>query len=101
MIFPEGTRSRDGSVGTYRVTGVAALMDGAPELAIVPTVIDGSWKVFAHNMLPVPFGTRVRVRFGEPISRSGDEEPAAIVNQCHSWASDVLDSWHQGSAPST
>jgi len=101
VIFPEGTRSRDGSIGVYRVTGVAALMDGAPDLSIVPTVIDGSWKVFANNMLPVPFGTRVRVRFGEPISRSGDEDPSAIVEQCHLWAAEVLDSWHRGSAPPT
>ncbi|MFV1999431.1 MAG: lysophospholipid acyltransferase family protein [Acidimicrobiia bacterium] len=101
VIFPEGTRSRDGSIGAYRVTGVAALMDGAPDLVIVPTVIDGSWKVFADNMLPVPFGTRVRVRFGEPIFRSTDENPEAVVEQCRSWADEVLDSWHQGSAPST
>jgi 1-acyl-sn-glycerol-3-phosphate acyltransferase len=101
VIFPEGTRSRDGSIGIYRVAGVAALMDGAPDLMIVPTVIDGSWKVFANNMLPVPFGTRVRVRFGEPIPRSGDEDPSVIVEQCHSWAGEVLDSWHNGSPAST
>lgn len=101
VIFPEGTRSRDGSIGDYRVAGVTAMMDGAPDLMIVPTVIDGSWKVFENNMLPVPFGTRVRVRFGEPIPRSEDDDPAEIVERCHSWASDVLDSWHQSPGPST
>ena len=95
VIFPEGTRSRDGSLGEYRVGGVAALMSGAPNLPIVPTVIDGSWRVFANNMFPIPYGTRVRVRFGEPIERTPDEEPSEITARCASWADDVLKEWNQ------
>lgn len=97
VIFPEGTRSRDGSLGTYRVGGVASLMEGAPDLEIVPTVIDGSWRVFEHSMFPVPFGARVKVAFGDPIARSGDEDPEAITEQCHAWAAGVLARWNEGS----
>jgi 1-acyl-sn-glycerol-3-phosphate acyltransferase len=95
VIFPEGTRSRDGSLGEFRVGGLASLMQGAPELEIVPTVIDGSWKVFEHNMFPVPFGTKVRVAFGPPIARSGNDDPTAIVERCEQWASDVLEHWNE------
>jgi 1-acyl-sn-glycerol-3-phosphate acyltransferase len=94
VIFPEGTRSRDGSLGEYKVGGVAALMAGAPDLPIVPTVIDGSWKVFANNMFPIPYGTRVRVRFGEPIEREPDENPAEITERCAQWADEVLAEWN-------
>ncbi|MCL1587760.1 MAG: 1-acyl-sn-glycerol-3-phosphate acyltransferase [Actinomycetia bacterium] len=93
VIFPEGTRSRDGSLGEYRVGGVAALMSGAPDLPIIPTVIDGSWKVFANNMFPIPYGTRVRVRFGDPIQRTPDEDPSVITQRCASWADEVLEEW--------
>jgi 1-acyl-sn-glycerol-3-phosphate acyltransferase len=93
VIFPEGTRSRDGSLGEYRVGGVAALMSGAPDLLIVPTVIDGSWRVFANNMFPIPYGTRVRVRFGNPIERNPDEDPAEITQRCATWAREVLREW--------
>ncbi|GMQ94886.1 MAG: lysophospholipid acyltransferase family protein [Acidimicrobiia bacterium] len=96
VIFPEGTRSRDGSLGVYKVSGVAALMEGAPDLEIVPTVIDGSWRVFANNMFPIPFGTHVRVRFGEPIARSVADDPAEVVDRCARWAADVLASWNSG-----
>jgi 1-acyl-sn-glycerol-3-phosphate acyltransferase len=42
MIFPEGTRSRDGSLGAFkRGSLMAALKAGAP---IVPVAIDGSYK---------------------------------------------------------
>ena len=94
VIFPEGTRSRDGSLGVYKVGGVAALMEGAPDLPIVPTVIDGSWKVFSHNMFPIPYGTHVRVRFGDPIEREPDEDPSEITQRCAQWADEVLNEWN-------
>jgi len=94
VIFPEGTRSRDGSLGEYKVGGVAALMSGAPDLVIIPTVIDGSWKVFANNMFPIPYGTRARVRFGDPIARAADEDPGELTQRCAAWAEEVLKEWH-------
>lgn len=97
VIFPEGTRSRDGSLGSWKVAGLEALLAAAPDLKIVPTVIDGSWKVFANNMMPVPFGTDVRVRVGKPIDRSPDEDPEAILGECREFAQDTLDEWHTGS----
>lgn len=100
VIFPEGTRSRDGSLGSWKVAGLEALLAAAPDLRIVPTVIDGSWRVFANNMMPVPFGTDVRVRVGEPIDRSSDEDPDAILAGCRQFAQDTLDEWHTGSDPS-
>jgi 1-acyl-sn-glycerol-3-phosphate acyltransferase len=95
VIFPEGTRSRDGSLGEYRAGGVAALMSGAPDLPIVPTVIEGSWKVFANNMFPIPYGTRVCVRFGEPIQRSLDEDPSEVTQRCATWADNVIEEWNR------
>lgn len=94
VIFPEGTRSRDGSLGTYRRSGLAALMRSAPDLPIVPAVIDGSWRVFAHNMLPVPYGTSVRIRFGEPIPRVEGDSPRKVLDACYEFASATLDGWH-------
>ncbi len=97
VIFPEGTRSRDGSLGDYRVGGLAALMESAPNLAIVPTAIDGSWKVFEHNMVPIPYGTAVKVRLGTPIARTPDESPEDVIDQCRTFTLDTLAAWHRGS----
>ena len=66
--FPEGTRSRDGSVGPFKGGAFqVALQAGVP---VVPIAIDGSGAV-----LPAP-GFRVRpgtitLRIGEPISTTG------------------------------
>ena len=69
VIFPEGTRARAGMLGEFRRTGTAALLESAPDVPVLPLTIDQSWRLLSHNMLPVPWGVRVRVRLGEPIAR--------------------------------
>lgn len=101
VIFPEGTRSRDGSLGSYRSGGAVALLAAAPDLPVIPTVIDGSWLVFRNNMMPVPYGTPVRVRFGEPIARKAGESVEAIVERCRAFADATLIEWHSATEPTS
>jgi 1-acyl-sn-glycerol-3-phosphate acyltransferase len=96
VIFPEGTRSRDGSLGDYKLLGLATLMKSSDSLPIIPTVIDGSWRVFERNMLPVPYGAPVRIRFGEPIERTPEEDPADVAERCRSFAATTLTEWGEG-----
>ena len=67
VIFPEGTRARHGTLGTFKRAGMLALLDEAPDAPVLPVVIDESWRLFRHNCLPVPWGVRVYVRLGPPI----------------------------------
>jgi 1-acyl-sn-glycerol-3-phosphate acyltransferase len=65
FVFPEGTRSRDGTLGEGR-DGVAvlALRTGAP---IVPVGVSGSYERWPRGQrLPRP-GGRVTVRVGSPF----------------------------------
>ena len=96
VIFPEGTRSRDGSLGDYKLLGLATLMKSSDSLPIIPTVIDGSWRVFERNMLPVPYGAPVRIRFGEPIERTPEEDPADVAERCRSFSATTLTEWGEG-----
>ncbi len=71
-IFPEGSRSADGSVGEPRLgAAMIAALSGA---IVVPAFIDG-----ARDSLPVgsgfPAPARVHVRFGPPLrfSRAGQQ----------------------------
>lgn len=62
-IFPEGTRSPDGSVGPFR-SGVEFLVRRTGAL-VVPCGIDGSGRAFPKGAwLPRP--RRIVVRYGEP-----------------------------------
>jgi 1-acyl-sn-glycerol-3-phosphate acyltransferase len=92
VIYPEGTRARAGALGRFRPAGTLALLAAAPELAVVPVVIDGSWKLLRHNLLPVPFGTRIRLHFGRPIPRS-DGDDAALLERARVEIEATLTRW--------
>jgi 1-acyl-sn-glycerol-3-phosphate acyltransferase len=79
VIFPEGTRARAGELGKFRPRGTLALLEAAPDTAVVPVCIDQSWQLLRHNLLPVPCGTRVRVWIGDPISRHRNEDREALL----------------------
>ena len=98
VIFPEGTRARIGELGDFRVGGLTAIMEEAPNLEIIPTAIDGSWRVFQRNMFPVPYGAAVHVRFGEPIARIRGESPTEILDHCRTWIEETIDEWRSGDA---
>lgn len=61
-IFPEGTRARDGRLKTFKASGVEALMRGAPTAQVFPLVIDGTFRIFERNLLPVPTGGVITLR---------------------------------------
>ena len=47
-----------------------------------------------HNkMFPVPFGTRTRVRFGDPIERQAGEDPAELMEKARAEIAATLQDW--------
>lgn len=72
VIFPEGTRSRDGRLKRFRRRGALTLLGAAPDLPVVPIAIDGSWRF--NRIPPYPVGQHVVVTIGSPIDRDGDDE---------------------------
>ena len=93
LIYPEGTRARGGELAPFRPAGALALMEAAPELPIVPVAIDGAWRLLRHNLLPVPFGTRVHVSIGAPIERRPDEDRHALLEQTREYIAKALEGW--------
>ncbi len=53
VIFPEGTRSKDGQVRTFQPGGIATLLKKCPEALIVPVAIDNSWKMVRYGIFPL------------------------------------------------
>jgi 1-acyl-sn-glycerol-3-phosphate acyltransferase len=68
MIFPEGTRSRDGSIQQFKKGGfVMAIQSGVP---IIPVVLRGTWPIMAKSSLRINRG-HVEMEIAEPIETSG------------------------------
>lgn len=97
VIFPEGTRARHGTLGKFRPRGTLALLEAAPDTPVVPVCIDQSWRLLRHNLMPVPFGTRVHVWIGDPIPRHKDEDREALLAHCEELIREALSN-HRGAA---
>jgi len=54
VIFPEGTRSRDGMPKKFYRKGLLTLFVNAPEAYILPVSINNSWKLQRFGMFPIP-----------------------------------------------
>ena len=86
LLFPEGTRSRDGRIG--RLRSGAALLAAEHQIPIVPIHLSGTrqamprghrWMVFKGG-LPGP-RHRIEIRFGNPIVPREDERPSKVMER--------------------
>src|SRR5262249_39236746 len=82
VIFPEGTRTRDGEVGALK-GGFLALARRA-KAPLLPVALDGAFESWPRgNLLPLP--AVIQIRFAAPLapetmSKMSDEELLAEVN---------------------
>jgi 1-acyl-sn-glycerol-3-phosphate acyltransferase len=96
VIYPEGTRARTGELGRFRPAGALALLESAPDVEVIPVVIDNSWRLLRWSLFPIPFGTCVHVRIGEPIARKPDEDRKAILASVRGEIGTTLEGWRSG-----
>lgn len=95
VIFPEGTRARDGQLGTFHLQGTLALLAAAPEAQVVPIAIDEMWRLNRYGLRPVPFGTRVRISLGAPLARTPGEKGEELVGRAQAHIEGALRRWRE------
>lgn len=79
VIFPEGTRSRDGHSKPFRKKGLTTLFLNAPDAVVLPVSISNSWKLQRYGMFPMPLGVYFKMKVHLPISVK-DHEPEALIH---------------------
>jgi 1-acyl-sn-glycerol-3-phosphate acyltransferase len=68
LLFPEGTRSKNGELGPFR-SGIGRLAAEFPDVPIIPVWLDGTARVLPKNA-SFPRPVRVRARFGAPAQHA-------------------------------
>ena len=79
VIFPEGTRSRNGVPKPFRTTGLKVMMKNAPSALIVPISINNSWKLLRYGKFPMGLGSHVTFDVHQPLENSGN--PDELITQ--------------------
>ena len=70
VIFPEGTRSRDGKLKEFSATGVKILTRNMPNGYIIPVTLNNSWKLMKYGNFPLGGFNKVSLEVHEPLKIS-------------------------------
>ncbi len=94
VIFPEGTRSKDGELGTFYAAGFRRLCD-ATNLPVAVCALDGGWKInkldtFFQNLHHGSYKVKVMKVYPAP---HGKEAQAAILAEGKELIQKQLEEW--------
>ncbi len=67
VIFPEGTRSKNGKPKAFATTGLKILFKKAPDALVVPVTINDSWKLVRFGSFPMGVGIHLTLEVQPPI----------------------------------
>jgi 1-acyl-sn-glycerol-3-phosphate acyltransferase len=73
VIFPEGTRSRDGNPKRFAENGTKILSKYAPSAHILPVTINNSWKLVKYGSFPLGLGVKMEMDIHPSIPVEGAE----------------------------
>jgi len=71
VLFPEGTRSKNGLIKPFQVGGMSTLLKTIPGVLVVPIAIENSWKLVQYGGFPLSAGEKLRWTVLEPIETEG------------------------------
>ncbi len=70
VIFPEGTRSRDGKPKPFQTKGLETLIKYIPSAVIIPVTINNSWKNLRYGKFPLGIGNKITFTAHKPVKSS-------------------------------
>jgi len=79
VIFPEGTRSRDGNPKPFKTKGLLTMITHAPDALIVPITINNSWKTLRYGKFPMGLGSKITFSVHKPMSINQHEDKLELI----------------------
>lgn len=80
VIFPEGTRSRDGVPREFSPGGLITLFKSMPTALVLPVTIQNSWKLVRWGGFPLDLGVKVMHTVHKPM-RVSEYDPEDLVRK--------------------
>lgn len=81
VIFPEGTRSKNGVPKAFQTKGLQILFKKIPSAVIVPISINNSWKMLRYGKFPMGLGTHIKFKVHKPLKLADYDDKEALIQQ--------------------
>ncbi len=80
VIFPEGTRSKNGVPKSFQTKGLEILFKKIPSALVVPISINNSWKMFRYGKFPMGLGNHLTFTVHKPLKVSTFTNKEELIN---------------------
>ena len=80
VIFPEGTRSKDGNPKPFQTKGLEVLFKKIPSAIVVPLTINNSWKTLKYGKFPLGLGAHITFTVHKPLKLDTFVNTEALIN---------------------
>ena len=81
VIFPEGTRSKNGVPKPFQMKGLEMLFKKVPSALVVPISINNSWKMQRYGWFPMGLGTHIKHTVHKPLKISDFGNKSDLICQ--------------------
>ncbi|SDB62701.1 1-acyl-sn-glycerol-3-phosphate acyltransferase [Flavobacteriaceae bacterium MAR_2010_188] len=90
VIFPEGTRSKDGIPKPFQTRGVITMFKKIPSALVVPITVNNSWKMLRYGKFPMGIGNHMKFKVHRPIILANFTDHEALIRDIeHTIISDI------------
>ena len=79
VIFPEGTRSKDGTPKPFQTKGLDILFKKVPSALVVPISINNSWKILRYGKFPMGLGSHLKFTVHKPLELATFTDKQSLI----------------------
>jgi 1-acyl-sn-glycerol-3-phosphate acyltransferase len=84
VIFPEGTRSKDGKPKPFKTKGLEILIKKVPSALVVPLTVNNSWKMMRYGKFPMGIGNHIKFTVHKPLELANFTDNTKLIAQIES-----------------
>ena len=81
VIFPEGTRSKDGNPKPFKTKGLEVLLKKVPSALIIPITVNNSWKMLRYGKFPMGIGNHIKFTVHKPLEIANFTDKTELIQQ--------------------
>jgi len=81
VIFPEGTRSKNGVPRPFKTKGLEMLIKKIPSALIVPITVNNSWKMLRYGNFPMGIGNHMKFTVHKPLEIINFTNKTELIEQ--------------------